>query len=74
IACVVALLVALACALGVLLPRRIAFSLHRPDEETRAFADMVARKARWLTAGIIAFGVGLLALGIVLITAIAGAT
>ncbi|MGC9396835.1 MAG: hypothetical protein ACP5J4_18475 [Anaerolineae bacterium] len=73
IACVVALLVALACALVVVLPRRIAFSPHRLDEEARAFEDLLNRKSRWLTAGVIAFGVGLLALGIVIIAAIARA-
>ena len=73
IACVVALLVALACALVVILPRRIAFSPHRLDEEARAFESLLNRKSRWLTASVIAFGVGLLALGIVLIAAIARA-
>ena len=73
IACVSALLVALACALVVVLPRRIAFSPHRLDEEARAFEDLLNRKSRWLAVSVIAFGVGLLALGVILIAAIARA-
>lgn len=72
-AAVVALLVALGNALVVLLPRRFALSRHRPDEQEAAFDKLLARKSRWLTATVIAFGVALLLLGIILIVALSTA-
>jgi hypothetical protein len=73
ITAVVALLIALACALAVLLPHRLVVSPHRLDEQARAFQALLTRKSRWLTAGVIAFGLALLALGAILIVAIARA-
>jgi hypothetical protein len=70
VAAISCLLVALLCALTVLLPRRIAVSSHRPDEQKKAFGRMLSRKARWLTLTVIAFGLGLLLLGTVLIVAL----
>jgi hypothetical protein len=70
IGAVVALLAALGSALVVLLPRRLAVSSHRPDLQARAFEAMLARKACWLTATVIAFGGGLLLLGAILIVAL----
>jgi hypothetical protein len=69
-AAVALLLVALLFALGVLLPRRMALSSHRPDRQRAAFARMLARKARWLTCTVVAFGLGLLLLGAILIAAL----
>ena len=70
VAAIVCLLIALLCALAVLLPRRIAVSSRRPDQQKAAFERMLARKARWLTVTVIAFGVGLLLLGAILIVAL----
>lgn len=71
---VVALLVALVGALGVMLPRRIRVSSARPDRQAAAFQKMLARKSRWLTLTVIAFGLGLVALGTTLIVALLTAT
>ena len=65
-----ALLVALVASLGVVLPRRIKIASARPDRQAEAFRDLVARKSRWLTVAVIAFGLGLVALGAVLIVAL----
>jgi uncharacterized integral membrane protein len=67
---VAALLVALVCALAVVLPRRIAVSRARPDEQAQAFEDLLAHKSRWLTAATIAFGLGLTVLGAVVVIAL----
>jgi hypothetical protein len=74
IACVVLLLAALGSALVVVLPHRVAVSPHRPDEEARAFEQLLTRKWRWLRVAVVTFGLGLLALGAVLVVAIARAT
>jgi hypothetical protein len=65
-----ALLTALVGALGVLLPSRVQVSSHRPDEQARAFGELLEGKSRWLTGTVIAFGVGVGALGIVLMAAL----
>jgi hypothetical protein len=65
-----AFLVALVGALGTLLPSRVHVSSHRPDEQARAFQELLEGKSRWLTGTAIAFGVGVGALGIVLIAAL----
>lgn len=64
-----ALLVALVGTLGVVLPQRIQVSSARPDQQASAFAALLARKSRWLTVAVIAFGLGLVALGAVLVIA-----
>ena len=65
-----ALLVALVGTLGVVLPQRIQVSSARPDQQASAFAALLARKSRWLTVAVIAFGLGLVALGAVLVIAL----
>ena len=67
---VVALLAALLCALVVVLPLRFEVSSHRPDEQEKEFKKLLRRKSRWLTASVIAFAGGLVALGVVLIAAL----
>jgi hypothetical protein len=67
---VLGLLAALVCALVVVLPRRVVVSPHRPGEQAKAFQEILARKSKWLTATVVAFGVGLVALGAVLIVAL----
>ncbi len=67
---VAALLVALTGALGVVLPLRVEAASARPDQQVRAFQRLMARKSRWLTVAVIGFGLGLVALGTVLIVAL----
>jgi hypothetical protein len=70
VAAVVFLLIALLCALMVVLPRHIAVSSHRPDEQEQEFRKMLARKTRWLTITVIVFGLGVALLGAILIVAL----
>lgn len=65
--CVLALLAALLCALAALWPQRMAVDAARPDEQAKAFAGMLDRKAGWLKAAQIAFGLGVVLLGLALI-------
>lgn len=67
---VLAMLLALIGTLGVVLPQRIKVASGRPDEQARAFQELLAGKARWLTASVIFFGLGLVALGAALIIAL----
>jgi hypothetical protein len=67
---VTALLVALVGALSVVLPRRVRVASARPDEQADAFQRLLARKSRWLAVAVIAFGLGLVALGASLIVAL----
>jgi len=67
---VLALLAALLCALFVVLPRRYAPSAHRLDEQQAAFEHMLAWKRNWLTASLVAFGLGMAALALVLLIAL----
>jgi len=67
---VAALLVALVGTLGVVLPRRIQIASARLDQQAEAFQKLMSRKSRWLSVAVIAFGLGLLALGAVLIIAL----
>jgi len=67
---VAALLAALAGTLGVLLPQQVQVAGARPDKQAQAFARLLAQKSRWLTAAVIGFGLGLVALGAVLIIAL----
>jgi hypothetical protein len=67
---VVALLLTVVGALGVLLPLHSQVSSHRPDEQKRAFQAILGRKSRWLTATVVTFGIGVDALGLVLVIAL----
>ncbi len=67
---VMALLVALLGALATVYPQRIGVSRDRPDDQARAFNRLVARKARWLSVAVIAFGVALAALGAIVAVAL----
>jgi len=70
VATVVALLVALVGTLGVVLPRRLETASARPDQQAKAFRELMERKSCWLTVAVVAFGLGLVALGAVLIIAL----
>ena len=70
VAAVMVLLAALCAALIVILPRRWSVALYQPDEQAALFHSLLARKSRWLTGAAIAFGVGIVLLGIILIVAL----
>jgi hypothetical protein len=70
VAAIVFLFAALLCALAVLVPRRMAPSRHRPDRQRAAFERMVAWKACWLRAAVVAFALGVGLLGAILIVAL----
>ncbi|MDY6876122.1 MAG: hypothetical protein SWK90_07985 [Chloroflexota bacterium] len=61
-------------ALGVILPWRVEVASARLDQQAGVFQRPMTRKSRWLTLAVIAFGLGLLALGTVLIVALLKAT
>ncbi len=65
--CVLALLGALLCGLAALWPRRMAVDAARPGEQAKAFAGLLDRKAGWLKAAAITFGLGVVLLGLALI-------
>jgi hypothetical protein len=67
---VVALLLALAAALGVIYPFRRAVDKARPDEQRAAFRALLDRKSRFLRLAIGCFLVGLAALGVALVIAL----
>ncbi len=67
---VAALLAALLAALNVVLPRELRVASARLDEQEAAFADLLRAKSRWLRAAAIAFGLGVFALGVVLVVAL----
>jgi hypothetical protein len=65
--CVLALLGALLCALVALWPRRMVVDAARPEAQAQAFAGLLDRKAGWLKAAEVAFGLGVALLGLALI-------
>jgi hypothetical protein len=67
---VVALLIALLAALGVVLPRKIYVTPARLDEQERALHDLLGAKSRWLRIATIFFGVGVFTLGTILVIAL----
>ena len=67
---VAALLVTLLAALAVVYPRRIEVRPSRPGSQEAAFAALLRFKARWLAVAVVAFGVGVAALGAALIGAL----
>lgn len=69
-AAVVLWLLALLFGLLVVLPRRWQVTPARPASEDTAFTQLLHHKSRWLTACAICFGLGILALGLVLIIAL----
>ena len=70
VACVGALLVALLAALYVVLPQRLEADAARPDTQAQVFEALLRRKAGWLRAAVIAFGLGIVCLGAALIVAL----
>jgi len=69
---VVLWLSSLLCALVVVTPRKWVTDAGRPDEQSQALAQILARKSTWLTLAVISFGAAVIALGAVLVIALAG--
>lgn len=61
------LLLALVAALAVVLPFRSGAFHSRPDKQRAAFEQLLRRKSVSLTAAVVAFALGVVALGMVLI-------
>jgi hypothetical protein len=70
IAVVVLLLVSLLLALIVVLPQRMQAASGMPASQQTAFKTMLRRKARALFSAAVVFGLGVLALGAILILAL----
>ena len=63
-------LASLLCGLVVVTPRRWQSDAGKPDTQSQVFKAMLNHKSRWLRAAVILFGTAVIALGIVLITAL----
>ncbi len=74
VAAVVLLLLGLLAALVVVLPRRVVAASTRPESQAAAFERLLRRKATALAVATAAFGLGLAALGAVLVLALLTAT
>jgi hypothetical protein len=70
IAVVVSLLLALLTSLLVILPFKRETASGKPDSQERVFREILNFKSYFLFWGAVLFGIGLLALGIILIIAI----
>jgi hypothetical protein len=73
VAAVALWLASLLCGLVVVTPRKWRSDAGKPETQRRVFAQLLARKSAWLSASVIFFGVAVLALGVVLVTALLGA-
>ena len=63
-------LLSLLCGLVVVTPRKWQSDAGRPDKQKMVFGQMLSHKSTWLKASTILFGLAIIALGIVLITAL----
>lgn len=70
VATVLFLLLGLLAALIVVLPRRVVAASTRPESQSAAFDRLLRRKAYALTVATVAFGLGLVTLGSVLVLAL----
>lgn len=68
---VVLWLMSLLCALVVVTPRRWQSDAGKPETQSEVFKAMLSHKSRWLRASVILFGAAVVALGVVLVTALA---
>jgi hypothetical protein len=55
---------------AVVLPRRVAASSRRPDQQAAAFQALLARKSRWLSCAVYAFSLGVASLAAALVMAL----
>jgi hypothetical protein len=63
-------LLSLLAGLFVVTPRRWVSNAGRPDTQTQTFRELLKYKSAWLTTSVILFGAAVIALAIVLITAL----
>lgn len=63
-------LASLLAGLVVILPKKWQSVPGRPDRQAQTFRDLLKRKAAWLTAAVICFGLAVVALAVVLVTAL----
>lgn len=64
-------LLSLLCALVVVTPRRWRSDTGKPETQSDAFKAMLSHKSRWLRDSVTLFAGGVIALGIVLVIALA---
>jgi hypothetical protein len=70
IAAVALWLASLLCALIVVTPRKWRSDAGKPDTQNQVFKAMLLHKSRWLRVAVIFFGVAVLSLGVILVTAL----
>lgn len=63
-------LLSLLCGLVVVTPRKWQSDAGKPETQRQVFAQILKYKSDWLKASVFFFGVAVLALGVVLITAL----
>jgi len=68
---VVLWLLSLLCALVVVTPRRWQSDAGKPETQSEVVKKMLNYKSGWLRASVILFGLAVVALGVVLVTALA---
>lgn len=64
-------LLSLLAGLAVVTPRRWGTNMERPDTQKDVFRQITSYKSNWLRVSVILFGAAIVALGVVLITALA---
>ncbi|MEP7134538.1 MAG: hypothetical protein ABI904_06360 [Chloroflexota bacterium] len=70
IAAVVLWLLSLLCGLFVVIPRRWQSDAGKPETQNQVFKAMLSYKSAWLRISVILFGMAVVALGVVLVTAL----
>ena len=63
-------LASLLCGLVVVTPRRWQADAGKPDTQSQVFRQLLNHKSKWLRRSVALFGAAIIALGIVLITAL----
>lgn len=66
-------LASLLCGLVVVTPRKWQSDAGKPDTQSQVFKAMLSHKSRWLRRAVILFGAAVIALGVVLVTALLNA-
>ena len=63
-------LASLLCGLVVVTPRRWQADAGKPETQSQVFKEILRHKSAWLKASVILFGAAVIALGVVLVTAL----
>ncbi len=66
-------LLSLLCALVVVTPRKWGSDAGKPESQTEVFNAILRHKSQWLRDSVMLFAGGVIALGVVLVIALAGA-